>query len=81
MVAGSVSIFDGSNGYAFEKSYGWASYELQARMKPSYLLPVGSNTKFFTAVCIYQLHQAGLLNVHDPVVKVREASTLAGPQP
>lgn len=44
--------------------------ELKVKMKPDVATPVGSNTKFFTAVALWQLHQRGLVDIDAPVVKV-----------
>ena len=36
-------------------------------LQDNHIFPIGSNTKFFTAVAIYQLQEKGLLNVSDAV--------------
>ncbi|KAK9803938.1 hypothetical protein WJX72_006481 [[Myrmecia] bisecta] len=53
----------------FEKAYGKANYELDVPMKTDSIMPIGSNTKFFTAVAIHQLAQAGKLDLDGDVAK------------
>ncbi len=52
------------------QAYGYSVPELQVPMRPDVAVPIGSNTKFFTAVALWQLHQRGLLDVDAPVVRV-----------
>ncbi|CAL8462902.1 g2436 [Coccomyxa elongata] len=49
--------------------FGFASEELDVPLRDYHIFPVGSNTKFFTAVAIYQLQEKGLLNVSDAIGK------------
>ncbi|BDA48098.1 probable protein flp at N-terminal half [Coccomyxa sp. Obi] len=51
----------------FSEPFGSASEELDVPLRDTHIFPVGANTKFFTAVAIYQLQEKGLLNVTDPV--------------
>ncbi len=51
--------------------YGTANYELDVKMKRNHRMTIGSNTKFMTAVAVWQLHERGLLHVDDLVSKVR----------
>ena len=45
----------------------FAFQELDVPLQDDHIFPIGSNTKFFTAVAIYQLQEKGLLNVSDAV--------------
>jgi CubicO group peptidase (beta-lactamase class C family) len=38
--------------------------------------PIGSNTKLFTAVAVWQLHRAGKLSVYDQAAKYINATEL-----
>ena len=38
--------------------------------------PIGSNTKLFTAVAVWQLHRAGKLSVYHPASKYMNATEL-----
>jgi len=49
------------------KGYGMANYEFSVPNTPKTVLPVGSNTKQFTAAAIMKLQEQGKLNVTDPV--------------
>ena len=50
----------------FEETLGSSSVFHGLPMTPDTTFKVGSNTKLFTAFCIYKLHEMGLLNVsHD----------------
>ena len=49
--------------------YGYSSYTLDVPMSSRALFPIGSNTKLFAAVAIYQLQEAGTLNVSDPIAQ------------
>ncbi|CAL8462903.1 g2437 [Coccomyxa elongata] len=51
----------------YSKGFGYADEELDVPMQDFHIFPIGSNTKFFTAVAIYQLQEKGLLNVSDAV--------------
>eukprot|EP00879_Flechtneria_rotunda_P004703 GHRR01004967.1.p1 GENE.GHRR01004967.1~~GHRR01004967.1.p1 ORF type:complete len:505 (+),score=120.20 GHRR01004967.1:907-2421(+) len=56
--------------------YGKAVYELDVPMRNDHRFLIGSNTKLFTAVAVWQLHKAGRLNVYDPVSKYMDSSEL-----
>eukprot|EP00457_Paulinella_chromatophora_P005557 gb/GEZN01005574.1/.p1 GENE.gb/GEZN01005574.1/~~gb/GEZN01005574.1/.p1 ORF type:complete len:476 (+),score=54.88 gb/GEZN01005574.1/:151-1578(+) len=51
----------------YEDMPGLMNIEYNIPMKKSAVFPIGSNTKLFTAVGIYQLQEAGHLNVNDDV--------------
>lgn len=38
-------------------------------MQHNYAFPIGSNTKLFTAVALWQLHRQGKVNMFDPVTE------------
>lgn len=65
----------------WSRGYGQAVPELKVPMQNNHVYPIGSNTKLFTAVAIWQLHQQGELNLSDPVGKyiVAEELGLEGP--
>eukprot|EP00195_Chlamydomonas_chlamydogama_P014771 CAMPEP_0202903162 /NCGR_PEP_ID=MMETSP1392-20130828/22106_1 /ASSEMBLY_ACC=CAM_ASM_000868 /TAXON_ID=225041 /ORGANISM="Chlamydomonas chlamydogama, Strain SAG 11-48b" /LENGTH=499 /DNA_ID=CAMNT_0049590175 /DNA_START=62 /DNA_END=1561 /DNA_ORIENTATION=- len=69
LLGGSVIVHDGRYNVVFEDAYGYAVPELRTPLTRKISLPVGSNTKFFTAVALWQLHERGLLNMDDPVTK------------
>eukprot|EP01084_Bolivina_argentea_P249249 417160_1 len=48
---------------------GYASVKWNVNHSSDSKFPIGSNTKLFTTVSIYQLQEQGLLNVTDPVSK------------
>jgi len=54
---------------AYKKAYGHADVELGVRSKPSMKYQIGSITKQFTAACILQLEERGLLSVEDPITR------------
>jgi len=60
----------------FSKGYGLASYEQQVPMQHNYSYPIGSNTKLFTSVAIWQLYKQGKLSVFDPVSKYLDPKDL-----
>jgi CubicO group peptidase (beta-lactamase class C family) len=51
------------------KGYGMANYEFSVPHMPQTVLPIGSNTKQFTAAAIMKLQEQGRLNLTDPVSK------------
>lgn len=51
----------------FCKAYGLANIELDVLNKIDTKFRIGSITKSFTAIAIYQLQERGLLNIHDPL--------------
>lgn len=51
----------------FEKAFGYKSRSYDVKLTTANHFRVGSNSKLFTAVSIYQLHERGLLNVNDNV--------------
>lgn len=67
-LAGTLAIHHGGT-FQFQGGYGFAVPELEVRMKPSYKLYIGSNTKFFTAVALWQLQAQGLIDLDAPVIK------------
>ena len=53
---------------------GYANYRWNAPHTSNSRFPVGSNTKLFTAVAVYQLYEEGLLNVSDSVTDYLDES-------
>ncbi|TMW67443.1 hypothetical protein Poli38472_011063 [Pythium oligandrum] len=51
----------------FRVSDGLANEEFDVAMQPDCLFPIGSNSKLFTSVALYQLEEAGRVNLSDPV--------------
>ncbi|MGA7076650.1 MAG: serine hydrolase [Halobacteriota archaeon] len=51
------------------KGYGMANYEFSVPNTPQTVLPIGSNTKQFTAAAIMKLQEQGRLNVTDLITK------------
>jgi CubicO group peptidase (beta-lactamase class C family) len=51
----------------YELAAGTADEEFSAPMATDSIFPIGSNSKLFTAVALYQLQERGLVNVSDPV--------------
>ncbi len=51
------------------KGYGMANYEKKLPNTKESVLAIGSITKSFTATCIMQLQEKGLLNINDPISK------------
>lgn len=51
----------------FERAQGWASAEFAREMDVDAVFPVGSNSKLFVAVALYQLQEAGRVELTDPV--------------
>jgi CubicO group peptidase (beta-lactamase class C family) len=51
----------------FQNTFGFKSRTYDVPISLDNRFRVGSNTKLYTAVCIYQLHEKGLLNVTDSV--------------
>ena len=64
--SGAVFVARG-NTVLLSKGYGMANYEFSVPNTPGTVLPVGSNTKQFTAAAIMKLQEQGKLNVTDPV--------------
>ncbi|MGB3477948.1 MAG: serine hydrolase [bacterium] len=52
-----------------KKEYGMADYEHNIPNTPKTKFRIGSNTKSFTALAIMQLHERGIINVNDSLVK------------
>jgi CubicO group peptidase (beta-lactamase class C family) len=69
--SGSVLIAKGGN-VVLEKGYGMANYELNVPCKPETKFRLGSITKQFTATCIMQLQEKGLLSTGDLISKYVE---------
>ncbi|KAL4448131.1 hypothetical protein ABPG75_005350 [Micractinium tetrahymenae] len=69
LLGATVAVDYKSCGFVYEEAFGYSVPELQVRMTPDVAAPVGSNTKFFTAVALWQLHQAALVDIDAPVVK------------
>src|ERR1035437_3877587 len=53
----------------FKKGYGMANFEWEIPNTPSTKFRLGSITKQFTAMCIMQLEERGLLKAEDPIGK------------
>jgi CubicO group peptidase (beta-lactamase class C family) len=51
----------------FERAVGWASVEFDAEMATDSVFPIGSNSKLFVAVALYQLQEAGKVDLTAPV--------------
>ena len=58
----------------FEESFGYKSRKYDVPLEINGRFRVGSNTKLFTAVSIYQLHERGLLNVTHSVTEYLDQS-------
>lgn len=67
MLAGRFAVFDGANGLSYDSAYGYSIPELQVPMRTADALPIGSNTKFFTAVSLWQLSERGLVDMDSTV--------------
>ncbi len=52
-----------------DKGYGKADYELDVPASPKNVFRIASITKQFTAACIMQLQERGLLSLQDPIGK------------
>ena len=66
LFSGTVAVIkDGK--LKFARGYGDSNKQLNVAMKTETPMPIGSNTKFFTTVAIYQLQQQGKLSVKDSV--------------
>ncbi len=57
------------NTVLLSKGYGIANYEFSVPNTPGTVLPIGSNTKQFTAAAIMKLQEQGKLNVTDMVTR------------
>ena len=64
--SGIVLVARGGN-VLHSKGYGMANYEFSVPNTPQTVLPIGSNTKQFTAAGIMKLQEQGRLNITDPV--------------
>ncbi|OUB80384.1 cyclic peptide export ABC transporter [Bacillus wiedmannii] len=53
----------------YKKSFGYSNLETKQRVTEKTLFEIGSNSKAFTALAIYQLVQKGLIDLKDPVSK------------
>ncbi|TKI88343.1 beta-lactamase family protein, partial [Bacillus wiedmannii] len=51
----------------YKKSFGYSNLETKQRVTEKTLFEIGSNSKAFTALAIYQLVQKGLIDLKDPV--------------
>jgi CubicO group peptidase (beta-lactamase class C family) len=51
----------------FSKAFGFANEENQVKMTPKKIFPIGSNSKLFTAVALYQLQEQGKVDLSKPV--------------
>ncbi len=51
----------------FLKAYGAESLESGSLLQKDAIMPVGSNTKLFTAVAVHQLIEAGAIGWEDPI--------------
>lgn len=51
----------------FERAVGWASVEFDSEMTTDNVFPVGSNSKLFVSVALYQLQEAGKVDLTAPV--------------
>ncbi|KAL4449381.1 hypothetical protein ABPG77_007025 [Micractinium sp. CCAP 211/92] len=69
LLGATVAVNYKSCGFVYEEAFGYSVPELKVRMTPDVATPVGSNTKFFTAVALWQLHERGLVDIDAPVVK------------
>lgn len=70
------SRFKDFNGYilikkgddiCFQQNFGYADYENKISADDNTLYHMGSITKQFTAFCVLQLHQAGLISIDNPI--------------
>jgi hypothetical protein len=52
-----------------DAALGYANEENQVQMKMDNVFPIGSNTKLFTAVALYQLQEQGKVDLSQPVNK------------
>lgn len=64
--SGSILIARGED-IILNKGYGMANYELEVANTPLTKFQIGSVTKQFTAMCIMQLQEKGLLDVKQPI--------------
>jgi CubicO group peptidase (beta-lactamase class C family) len=68
------SVLVGINGkVVFEKGYGFADQEWNARNTPTTKFRIASLTKQFTAACILLLKERGQLSMSDPVSSALDA--------
>lgn len=72
MFSGSVLITKDSQ-VLFKKSYGMADYKNRIPNTPQTKFWLESVSKSITAVAILQLHERGILNINDPLVKYVKA--------
>eukprot|EP00878_Enallax_costatus_P016471 GHUV01017277.1.p1 GENE.GHUV01017277.1~~GHUV01017277.1.p1 ORF type:complete len:209 (+),score=53.05 GHUV01017277.1:179-805(+) len=75
LFAGMVHVVQGDS-VLFSNGFGDAVPELGVPMRNDHRYPIGSNTKLFTAVAVWQLHKAGKLNAYAPVAKYMNSSEL-----
>lgn len=64
--SGVQQVYQGGE-LVFQETLGSSSVVHSLPMSADTTFKVGSNTKLFTAFCIYKLHEAGLLNVNHDV--------------
>lgn len=66
LLAGNMAVYsDGM--FQLQTGLGYAVPDIDVRLKPSHSLYIGSNTKFFTAVALWQLYARGLIDLDAPV--------------
>lgn len=69
VIAGAVVVVGSKAGVAHTEAVGYQSLETKQPMSPVSIFRIASMTKPITALAIMQLHEAGRLNIHDPVEK------------
>lgn len=69
LLAGSFAAHYGPAGIAYEEAYGFSEPEYELPLTPYHRLPIGSNTKLFTSVAVWQLYHRGLLDLDAPVIQ------------
>jgi len=78
----SLAVVD-KGGLLWSGNFGFADKAKQQTPNANTLYRIGSITKLFTATAIAQLHERGLLDLHDPVSKhlpeLKVAACFGGP--
>ncbi|KAI8465584.1 MAG: beta-lactamase/transpeptidase-like protein [Monoraphidium minutum] len=77
--AGIAIVTEGGN-VVLEEAHGLAVPELGVPLKTDHVVPIGSNSKLFTAVAIWQLQERGKLDVGQPFTKYANMSALGLPK-